>query len=251
MDRPQICRRAAQGTVLDSGFCIRNGIRGRSVFMLKNKRSVNNAEIWCFYIFHRFALKYGKGYTMLRWSASQFFIASRQNVEKCIQCWDQPLPNLSLGRARDIGKIIVFQRKRIDFRITGILENLLFSAKNKQTIFRTKTNGKLHQICTKSLKMWHFKRLWECFFLIVVVVVDVVVDVVVAVVNVVSVVNWCWWFGVGVFGGAAADGDEERERSGKQEQQKERREQKSKAGPYTLPNSRSPASGGNYHVNII
>ena len=53
----------------------------------------------------------------------------------------------------------------------------------------------------------------------IVVVVDVVVDVVVvvvdvdvAVVNVVSVVNLCWWFGVGVFGGAAADGDEERER---------------------------------------
>ena len=84
---------------------------------------------------------------------------------------------------------------------------------------------------------------------VVVDVVVVVVDVVVAVVNVVSVVNLCWWFGVGVFGGAAADGDEERERSGKQEQQKERREQKSKAGPYTLPNSRSPASGGNYHVN--
>ena len=181
---------------------------------------------------------------MLRWSASKFFIASRQNVEKCKQCWDQPLPNLSLGCARDIGKIIVFQRKRIDFRITRILENLIFSTKNKQTIFRTKTNGKLHQMCTKRLKMWHFKRLWECFFIVVV----VVVDVVVAVVNVVSVVNWCWWFGVGVFGGAAADGDEERERSGKQEQKKERREQKCKAGPYTLPNSRSPASGGNYHV---
>ena len=97
-----------KGTVLDPGFCIRNGIRGRSVFMLKNKRSVNNAEIWCFYIFHRFALKYAKGHTMLRWSASKIFITSRQNVEKCIQCWDQRLPNLSLGRARDIGKIIDF-----------------------------------------------------------------------------------------------------------------------------------------------
>ena len=155
-----------KGTVLDLGFSIGNWIRDRSVFMPKNKKSVNNAEIWCFYIFHRFALKYGKGYTMLRWSASQFCIASRQNVEKCIQCWDQPLPNLSLGCARDIGKIIVFQRKRIDFRITGILENLLFSTKNKQTIFRTKTNGKLHQICTKSLKKWHFKKLWECCFFI-------------------------------------------------------------------------------------
>ena len=118
-----------KGTVLDPGFSIANLIRDRSVFMPKNKKSVNNAEIWCFYIFHRFALKYGKGYTMLRWSASQFFIASRQNVEKCIQCWDQPLPNLLLGRARDIGKIIVFQGKRIDFRITGILENLWFTIK--------------------------------------------------------------------------------------------------------------------------
>ena len=55
-----------KGTVLDLGFCMGNWIRDRSVFMPKNKKSVNNAEIWCFYIFHRFALKYGKGYTMLR-----------------------------------------------------------------------------------------------------------------------------------------------------------------------------------------
>ena len=130
-----------KGTVLDPGFSIGNVIRDRSVFIPKHKRSVNNAEFYCFYIFHRFALKYAKGHTMLRWRASKFFITSRQNAEKCIQCWDQRLPNLSLGRARDIGKIIVFQGKRIDFRIIGILENLLFSRKNKQTIFRTKTNG--------------------------------------------------------------------------------------------------------------
>ena len=129
MDRPQICRRAAQGNRPGSWFLFGTWIRDRSVFMPKNKRSVNNAEIWCFYIFHRLALKYGKADTMLRWSASKFFIASRQNVEKCRQCWDQLLPNLSLGRARDIGKIIVFQGKRIDFRITGILENLWFSTK--------------------------------------------------------------------------------------------------------------------------
>ena len=55
-----------KGTVLDLGFSIGNWIRDRSVFMPKNKKSVNNAEIWCFYIFHRFALKYGKGHTMLR-----------------------------------------------------------------------------------------------------------------------------------------------------------------------------------------
>ena len=136
-----------KGTVLDPSFSIGNWIRDRSVFMPKNKRSVNNAKLWCFYIFHRFALKYAKGHTMLRWSASKIFITSRQNVEKCIQCWDQRLPNLSLGRARDIGKIIVFQGKRIDFRIIGILENLWFSTKNKQTIFRTKINGKLqHEV---------------------------------------------------------------------------------------------------------
>ena len=118
-----------KGTVLDPGFLSGNWIRDRSVFMPKNKRSVNNAEIWCFYIFHRFALKYGEGYTMLRWSASKSFITSHQNVEKSEQCWDQPLPNLSLGRARDIGKIIAFQGKCIDFRIMGILENLWFSTK--------------------------------------------------------------------------------------------------------------------------
>ena len=89
---------------------------------------------------------------MLRWVASKFFIASRQNIAKSKQCWDQLLPNLSSGRSWDIGKIIVFQGKRIDFRITGILENPWFWTKNKQTIFRTKINGKLQQICTKSLK---------------------------------------------------------------------------------------------------
>ena len=150
-----------KGTVQDPGFSIRNLMRDRSVFIPKNKRSVNNAEIWCFYIFHRLALKYCKGYTMLRWSASKFFIASRQNVEKCIQCWDQRLPNLSLGRARDIGKIIVFQGKRIDFRITGILENLWFSTKNKQSIFRSKTNGELQQICTKKSEKCESSRNYE------------------------------------------------------------------------------------------
>ena len=55
-----------KGTVLDLGFSMGNWIRDRSVFMPKTKKSVNNAEIWCFYIFHRLALKYCKGYTMLR-----------------------------------------------------------------------------------------------------------------------------------------------------------------------------------------
>ena len=55
-----------KGTVLDPGFSIGNLIRYRTVCMTKKKTSANNAEIWCFYIFYRFALKYGKGYTMLR-----------------------------------------------------------------------------------------------------------------------------------------------------------------------------------------
>ena len=63
-----------------------------------------------------------------------------------------------------IVKIIGFPGKRIDFRITGILENLLFSTKNKQTIFRTKTNGKLQQMCTKSLKNVKLQETMRKFF---------------------------------------------------------------------------------------
>ena len=88
-----------KGTVLDPGFCIGNWIRDRSVFMLKNKRSVNNAEIRCFYIFlslclkickgpynaemkcfqdfHHFAPKCRKVYTMLRSAAAKFIIGPR------------------------------------------------------------------------------------------------------------------------------------------------------------------------------
>ena len=55
-----------KGTVLDPGFSMGNLIRDRSVFIPKHKRSVNNAEFYCFYIFHRFALKYAKCHTMLR-----------------------------------------------------------------------------------------------------------------------------------------------------------------------------------------
>ena len=55
-----------KGTVLDPGFSIKSLIRDRSVFVPKTKKSENHAEIWCFYIFHRFALKYDKGCTMLR-----------------------------------------------------------------------------------------------------------------------------------------------------------------------------------------
>ena len=163
MDRPQICRRAAQGNRPGSWFLYRDWIRDRSVFMPKNKRSVNNAEIWCFYIFHRFALKYAKGHTMLRWSASKIFITSRQNVEKCIQCWDQPLPNLLLGRARDIGKIIVFQGKRIHFRITGILEKSIdFQQKINNLSSEQKYLANCNKFAQKIWEMWNFKKLWEC-----------------------------------------------------------------------------------------
>ena len=55
-----------KGTVQDPGFSVRNLIRDRSVFLPKHKRSVENAEIWWLYIFHRLALKYAKGHTMLR-----------------------------------------------------------------------------------------------------------------------------------------------------------------------------------------
>ena len=55
-----------KGTVQDPGFSIGNLIGDRCVFMPKNKKSLDISEIWCFYIFHRFALKYGKGHTMLR-----------------------------------------------------------------------------------------------------------------------------------------------------------------------------------------
>ena len=55
-----------KGTVQDPGVVIGKLIRDGSVFILTNKTSLDNAEIWCFYIFHRFALRYGKGHTMLR-----------------------------------------------------------------------------------------------------------------------------------------------------------------------------------------
>ena len=181
----------------------------------------------CFQVFHRFAPKCRKVYAEI--SRCQIcHWATRETLVKSLFFKENVLISVSLGS----WKICYFQQRI----------NKLFSEQKQMAN------------CTRFAQ-----KVWKCdtsrdyenvFFLIVVVVVDVVVDVVVAVVNVVSVVNWCWWFGVGVFGGAAADGDEERERTGKQEQQKETREQKRKAGPYTLPNSRSPASGGNYHVRF-
>ena len=101
MDRPQICRRAAQGNRPGSWFLFGNWIRDRSVFMPKNKKSVNNAEIWlvllhfsslctkmwkrlynaemsCCQIFHRFAAKDGKVRTVLRSAALKFVAAPRK-----------------------------------------------------------------------------------------------------------------------------------------------------------------------------
>ena len=46
-----------KGTVLDPGFWLGNLIRDTSAFCAENNKSVNNAEIWCFYILHRFELK--------------------------------------------------------------------------------------------------------------------------------------------------------------------------------------------------
>ena len=46
----------------------------------KNWKSVYNAEICCFQIFHRFATKYLKAYTMLRWIALKFVAAPRKGT---------------------------------------------------------------------------------------------------------------------------------------------------------------------------
>ena len=121
---------------------------------------MNNGEIWCFHIFHRLAPKCRKVQTMLRWVASKFFIASRQNIEKSKQCWDQLLPNLSSGRSWDIGKIIVLQGKRIDFRTTGILEKFNFCSK-KSFFFRKKSN--CNGFAQKVRKMWSFNKIWRMY----------------------------------------------------------------------------------------
>ena len=82
----KICRRAAHRTHHGSWFSYKEFDWRYKLFCAEKKSSVNNAEIWCFHIFHRLALKYGKADTMLRCTASKFFIASRQNVKKSEQC---------------------------------------------------------------------------------------------------------------------------------------------------------------------
>ena len=43
-----------------------------------NWESLNNAEIYCFQISHRFAARSIKAYTMLRWTALKFVAAPRK-----------------------------------------------------------------------------------------------------------------------------------------------------------------------------
>ena len=45
-----------------------------------NWKSIYSAEICCFQIFHRFATKYLKAYTMLRWIALKFVAAPRKGT---------------------------------------------------------------------------------------------------------------------------------------------------------------------------
>ena len=45
-----------------------------------NWKSLYSAEICCFQIFHRFATKYLKAYTMLRWTALKFVAAPRKGT---------------------------------------------------------------------------------------------------------------------------------------------------------------------------
>ena len=46
----------------------------------KNWKSVYSAEIYCFQFFRRFATKYLKAYTMLRWIALKFVAAPRKGT---------------------------------------------------------------------------------------------------------------------------------------------------------------------------
>ena len=92
-----------------------------------------------------------------------------------------------------------------------------FQQKINKQFSEQKQMANCNRSAQKVWKMWSFKKLWECFF----------------------------------FGGKKTKEREEGERGGRQEQQRERREQKSKARPYTRPNSWSPASGGNYWYYII
>ena len=54
-------------------------VRSAALEVVANKwKSIYSAEIYCFQIFHRFATKYLKVYTMLRWTALKFVAAPRK-----------------------------------------------------------------------------------------------------------------------------------------------------------------------------
>ena len=58
-----------------------NDVRSAALEVVANKwKSIYSAEICCFQIFHRFATKYLKAYTMLRWTALKFVAAPRKGT---------------------------------------------------------------------------------------------------------------------------------------------------------------------------
>ena len=58
-----------------------NGVRSAALEVVANNwKSIYSAEICCFQIFHRFATKYLKAYTMLRWIALRFVAAPHKGT---------------------------------------------------------------------------------------------------------------------------------------------------------------------------
>ena len=58
-----------------------NDVRSAALEVVANNwKSIYSAEICCFQIFHRFATKYLKAYTMLRWTALKFVAAPRKGT---------------------------------------------------------------------------------------------------------------------------------------------------------------------------
>ena len=58
-----------------------NDVRSAALEVVANNwKSLNNAEIYCFQFFHRFAPKIIKAYTMLRWTALKFVAAPHKET---------------------------------------------------------------------------------------------------------------------------------------------------------------------------
>ena len=58
-----------------------NDVRSAALEVVANNwKSIYSAEICCFLIIHRFATKYLKAYTMLRWAALKFVAAPRKGT---------------------------------------------------------------------------------------------------------------------------------------------------------------------------